>query len=234
MSQELSEAQAGLDDAKRQRQEAASLIEALEERVRDGDEEVAALELGQRHGLLRLATLQQERAEKQVKAAEAQALEGQRSEALEAARADLGTVSMRVVAERYGVALAALDDLAAVCDAREAAILRHRDVFVRLGMAGNILSNQPPQVVVQVDGEQFLSGGCQAESLAARVVGRLCRLRSFRQLSRATNSFSGYHPAELILTGMPREQARTVEETTGLAGPLLKAAHAAAKNEEAA
>ncbi|GAB3169815.1 hypothetical protein [Streptomyces incanus] len=233
MSEGLIEAQAGLDDAKRQRREAVSLVEALEERVREGNEEVAALELGQQHGLLRLASLQQERAEKQLRAAEAQALEDERRRALDAARADLAAGSVAVIAQKYGAALVALDDLAAVCDAREAAIVRHREVFERLGMKGNVLAG-PPQVVVQVDGERFVAGDCQAESMVTRVVGRLSRVRAFRQLSRLSSNFMGYHEVELVLTGLPRAEARSVEETTGLAQPLVVAARAAVESGEAA
>lgn len=230
MSEELADARARLEDAQRQKDEADALIEALEQQVVDGQDEVVVLEAGQQYGMQRLAELQRQRAQKQVQAAEAAALEERRGQALAAAGADLSGFSMEVIAQKYGAALAALDDLAAACDAREAAIVRHRVVFEQLGMDGSIPANTPHQRIIEVSGERFEEGACKAELMASRVVARLSRVRSFRQLIKASNIAGGYHQAELILTGLSRERARLVEESSGLAAPLVEAAHAAAQN----
>ncbi|MCT9078775.1 hypothetical protein [Streptomyces fulvoviolaceus] len=226
MTTELSEAQRELADARREREELDTLINGLEEQVRDGEAVQAERELTAQYGLARLATLRQEAAERRVKGAEAEALRERQEAAVQAAREELGAASLDVVAHRYGAALAALDDLASVCAARDAAITRYREEFEALGLSGHVLAG-PPQVVVQVDGEQYRAGDCQVDVMVLRVVDRLARARKLRQVTRSVGASTSYHPVELILTGLPREAARDIEASTSLAGPLLEAARAA-------
>lgn len=155
MTEELAGARARLEDAKRQRGEAGALIEALEDRVRDGDEEVAALELGEQHGLLRLAVLQQERAEQQVKAAEAAELVQRRQAAVQAATDELDALSPDVLAVACDEALQAIDRVQQLGDARQAAVERHAQAFLDLGMRDRIRHQDGSWVVFEVDGDRY-------------------------------------------------------------------------------
>ncbi|MFI9174890.1 hypothetical protein [Streptomyces lincolnensis] len=177
MSEELVEARERLDDARRQKEEAGSLVAALEERVRAGDEEVAALELGEQHGLLRLAELQQERAEQRVREAEAAELAQRRRAAEAAAVADFEILSVDRLAQALDLAVQALTELKRLGDARQTAVDRHARAFLDLGMTDKIRHQDGRWIVFEADGGVYdtVQDGCQGAKLVELAVKELTR-----------------------------------------------------------
>ncbi|MEV5611498.1 hypothetical protein [Streptomyces sp. NPDC052225] len=155
MSEQMTAAQAQLEDARRQKAEADDLIAALEERVQSGGEEVTALEMGERYGVQRLAALQQRRAEQLVADAEAADLERRRQEAEETARQELEALSPEVLADACEAALKAIDEVQRLAADRQAATRRHADTFIDLGMSDRIVHRDGGWVVFEAGGGRY-------------------------------------------------------------------------------
>ncbi|MEU7380941.1 hypothetical protein AB0A91_13200 [Streptomyces sp. NPDC042207] len=172
MSQQgVSEAREQLEDARRRREEAGALVEALEERVRSGDEEVVAMELGQQYGLARLAELEQERAERRVREAEAEAHRQALDEARRAAGEELSGVSLEVLDGLHRRLLAALDTFVAACQTREAAIGRHAEQLKQLGDRHLWIDTNGAGVALRVGEELYRDGEFEADKLVRRAAG---------------------------------------------------------------
>ncbi|MGW2895849.1 hypothetical protein ACWDAO_14810 [Streptomyces sp. NPDC001212] len=152
---ELSEAQQALDAAQRDKAQLDERIEALEERVREGNEQSAIEELGRQWAARRRVELRQEAAEQMVREAEAAELAQKRREAEAAAQADLDELGVPVLAEAFEDAVRALDRLQQLGDARQAAIERHAKVFVDLEMTGPIVHREGDWTVYEVAGSRF-------------------------------------------------------------------------------
>ncbi|MGW1399282.1 hypothetical protein ACWCRF_11540 [Streptomyces sp. NPDC002405] len=184
MSKELEAARGQLEDARRAKKEADALIEALEERVLEGEEDVVVMELGQRYGVQRLAQLEAERAERRVKAAEAEERRQTLEEARREATDELSAVSTEAIDVLHRKALVALEDFVSACQAREEGIDRHAQQLKALGDREVWVDTNSSDVAVRVGGELYRLGEYRPDTLAARAVGAvLCtRVRFWREV----------------------------------------------------
>ncbi|MFE7229882.1 hypothetical protein ACFVAF_04240 [Streptomyces sp. NPDC057596] len=180
MSTDLEAARAQLADARREKEEVDGLIDALEERVRSGQEQVNAQQLGEKYGLQRLAELQQERAERRVEAAEAEARRQALAEARKVAADELSAVSTEALDVLHRKALVALDDFVSACQAREQAIGRHADQLKQLGDRQIWVDTNSSDVAVRVGGELYRLGAFLPEAMAVRAVGAVLVARADR------------------------------------------------------
>lgn len=146
---------AQLADARAELGELQSLIDGLEDKVRDGDETEAQMELGRQYGLKRLATLRKESAERRVAKAEAARLQQQRLEAEAAARTELGRLGIDRLASALDAAVEALATLRKLGDARQAAIVQHGQAYVSLGMTDRIRHQDGGWTVFEVAGQVY-------------------------------------------------------------------------------
>jgi hypothetical protein len=233
MTTDLSGAQRELDDARRERAELDELIEGLEGQVRAGEASEAEQQLAERYSLARLAQLRQEAAEQRVRDAEAAELAGRRDAALQEAQAALGAVSGAVLAEKYAAALAALDDLAAACKQRDESTRRHLAVFRELGMAEQIVADQPHQQIIEVGEERFEVGTWTADRIVTRAVGRVAAAHGLRTLLGGMGRFGGVHALEVAVSGLPVRDARDAEAAGRLPGVLLRAVRRGRQQAEA-
>jgi hypothetical protein len=128
-----------LADAHTELDELQGLIDGLEEKVREGDETDAAMELGKQYGLKRLASLRRDAAGRKVARAEAEERAQRRLEAEAAAEADLEQLGVDRLATALDTAVQALADLKSLGDTRRAALERHARAYVELGMTDRIL-----------------------------------------------------------------------------------------------
>ncbi|MGC2997418.1 hypothetical protein ACPF8X_03175 [Streptomyces sp. G35A] len=177
MSQELTEAQAQLEDARREKAELDELIAGLEQQVRAGENEEAERCLGEQYSLERLARLRQEAAEQRVRDAEAAELEQRRREAEAAAQADLEILSVGRLAEALDAAVNALAELQRLGDARQAALERHAKAFLDLGMDDRVRHREGRWVVFEAGGTKYdtVQDGCGGERLVALAGKELVR-----------------------------------------------------------
>jgi hypothetical protein len=152
---DTTEAQRELLDARRERAEIDGLIAGLEDQVRAGEAEEAERDLGEKYSLQRLALLRQEAAERRVKEAELAAVEERRNAALAAAGAELESLSPDVLAEACEEALQAIEKVQRLGDTRQAAIARHAQTFLDLGLRDRIRHQDASWVVFEVDGVRF-------------------------------------------------------------------------------
>lgn len=152
---ELTEARAQLDDARREKTELDDLIAGLERQVVDGESEEAEQRLGEQYSLERLARMRQQAAQKRVERAEALELQERRQAAVQAAREELGALAPERLAEACEEALEVIDRVCRLGDARQAAIVRHAQAFVDLGMKGHIRHQDHSWVAFEVDGVKF-------------------------------------------------------------------------------
>ncbi|WP_067071592.1 hypothetical protein [Carbonactinospora thermoautotrophica] len=146
--------------------EAAALVEALEERVRDGDESVTPEQIEQAKSLCGFAKLRVEAARRKAERARQKAAEAARRKAAAEVRERLSRYTDEALAERYRDARDALRKLAAACHERNAAIgdcgMRLRSVgFADLDTPALLASGGTgacgvgtPRIVV-VDGQRF-------------------------------------------------------------------------------
>ncbi|WP_329220283.1 hypothetical protein [Streptomyces microflavus] len=223
MTTELTVAQQELADTKAEIAELQGLIDGLEEQVREGEAAEEAQQLGEKYGVLRVAQLRQEAAERKLAKAEAAELARRRAAAEAAARADMVELSDAALAVKYAAALAALDDLAAVCVRREDAMREHLAVFADLGMK-NVIANAPPQHIFALDGEKFEVGTRRPQDLVTRATAHVFRVRALRDAPRIGGSA---HPVERVLTawaGMSERETKAADVSGSLAGRLVEAA----------
>ncbi|MFC8724306.1 hypothetical protein [Streptomyces bacillaris] len=228
MTTELTEAQRELADTKAEIAELQALIDGLEEKVREGEEAEEAQQLGEQYGLKRLAELRREAAERKLAKAEAADLARRRGEAEAAARADMVELSDAALAVKYAAAVAALDDLAAVCVRREDAMRGHLKAFVELGME-NVIANAPPQHIFALDGELFEVGTRRPQDLVTRATAHVFRVRALRDAPRIGDRA---HPVERVLAaaaGMSEQETKAAGESGALAGRLVEAARKGVK-----
>ncbi|MFJ7242350.1 hypothetical protein ACIQWB_35225 [Streptomyces olivaceus] len=201
--QGVTEARAQLTDARRAKEEADALIEALEERVRSGDEEVVVMELGQQHGVRRLAELQRERAERRVKAAEVAERRQTLNEARQAATDELGAVSDTVLAVKYAAALSTLVDFTVACQSRETVVRRHADRLRDLGDTQLRVDTGDSRRIIDTAGQRFESERCTPQQMLLRVAGAVAaalELRAPAGRSSDTVRRPEYlHPVERLL-----------------------------------
>ncbi|MFH9768463.1 hypothetical protein ACH4N4_19460 [Streptomyces microflavus] len=228
MTAELSEAQRELADNRAEIAELQGVIDGLEAQVRDGEATAEAQQLGERYGVLRVAQLRQEAAERKLAKAEAAELARRRGAAEEAARADMVELSDAALAVKYAAALAALDDLAEVCVRREDAMLGHLKTFADLKMT-NVVANAPPQHIFALDGELFEVGTRRPQDLVTRATAHVFRVRGVRDAPRIGGSA---HPVERVLTaaaGMSERQVKEADVSGNLASRLVAVAREGAK-----
>lgn len=232
---DLAAAQEQLEDARKRKEEADGLIEALEQRVLDGEENAVVVGLGEQYGLQRLAELEQQRAERRVEAAEqvkrAQTLKDARGDATDA----LTAVSAEVLADSYAKALAAVADLAALCRTREAAILAHSDILRAAGDTQLLVDTGDSRRMVNVAGERFESGRYEAMAMLGRVVGAAMSSNGERTYKPLFPRPNGLHPVERLLAAAAGEDRASTDvgwASTKFAARMVAAAQA--RNGEAA
>ncbi|MFT9670516.1 hypothetical protein ACMZ5F_11385 [Streptomyces rhizosphaericola] len=224
----LTEAQRELADTRAEIAEMQGVIDVLEKKVREGEEAEEAQQLGEKYGVLRVAQLQQERAEKRLKEAEAAEKARRRGVAEEAARVDLGAASDEVIADKFMAALAALDALAEVCVQRETVVRDHLKAFVELDMP-NVIANTNPQFIFRLDGTKFEVGERKAQELVSRAINRVYLVRG---LSGAPRIGIGSSPVERLVAarvGVGEQQAREQSDTSAFAELLVSAARGGKK-----
>ncbi|ARI54576.1 hypothetical protein A6E92_22195 [Streptomyces sp. S8] len=224
----LTEAQRELADTRAEIAEMQGVIDVLEKKVREGEEAEEAQQLGEKYGVLRVAQLQQERAEKRLKEAEAAEEARRRGVAEEAARVDLGAASDEVIADKFMAALAALDALAEVCVQRETVVRDHLKAFVELDMP-NVIANTNPQFIFRLDGTKFEVGERKAQELVSRAINRVYLVRG---LSGAPRIGIGSSPVERLVAarvGVGEQQAREQSDTSAFAELLVSAARGGKK-----
>lgn len=232
---DLAAAQEQLEDARKRKEEADGLIEALEQRVLDGEENAVVVGLGEKYGLQRLAELEQQRAERRVEAAE----QAKRAQTLKEAQRDateaLSAVSTEVLAGAYVTALAAVADLVALCQARESAILEHSDVLRRVGDTRLVVETGDARRMIDAAGERFEAGRCEANLMLGRVAGAVMSSRG--GYKPAFPRPNGLHPVEQLLADAAGEDRASTDvgwASTKFAARMVASAQAAVKSGEAA
>ncbi|MFD8610536.1 hypothetical protein [Streptomyces sp. NPDC059631] len=108
---------AAIEQAEQEASEAEQLLAALEERVRDGDEDVTAQQLADARELGRFAKLRAEAARRKADRAAAQAAEQERRRRTERALALLAERTPQTLAVKYAAARDALAEFIAASDA---------------------------------------------------------------------------------------------------------------------
>lgn len=232
---DLAAAQEQLEDARKRKEEADGLIEALEQRVLDGEEDAVVVGLGEKYGLQRLAELEQQRAERRVKAAE----QAKRAQSLKDAREDatgaLTAVSGEVLADSYAKALSAVADLAALCRTREAAIFEHSDILRAAGDTQLLVDTGDSRRMVDVAGERFEAGRYEVTLLLARVAGAVTAASGEHTRNPLFPRPNGLHPVERLLAAAAGEDRAALEvnwASNNFAARMIGAAQA--RNGEAA
>ncbi|GHA19696.1 hypothetical protein ACFOOM_10075 [Streptomyces echinoruber] len=114
--------EAAVEQAEQEAAKAEQLLAALEERVRDGDEQVTAQQLADARELGRFAKLRAEAARRKAERAAAQAAERERQHTTERALALLAEHSPRTLATKYAAARDALAAFIVASDAFDAAV----------------------------------------------------------------------------------------------------------------
>lgn len=152
---ELTASQQELADTKAEIAEMQGVIDALEEKVREGEAADEAQELGERYGVMRLTELRLEAAERKLAKAESLELQERRQAAVQAAREELGALSPERLAEACEEAVAAIERVCRLGDARLAAVARHAQAFVDLGLRDRIRHQDGSWVVYEVDGVRY-------------------------------------------------------------------------------
>ncbi|MFJ5046394.1 hypothetical protein [Streptomyces sp. NPDC088719] len=155
MTAELNEAQRELADTRAEIAELQGVIDGLEEQVRDGEATAEAQQLGERYGVLRVAQLRQEAAQRKLKRTEAAEVARRRGEAEKAARAELESLSPERLAEACEEALEVIERLCRLGDARQAAVARHAKTFLDLGMMDRVHHQAGAWVVFEVGGVRY-------------------------------------------------------------------------------
>jgi hypothetical protein len=176
-TEELTQAQRELNDARREREELDGLISGLEEQVRAGEASDAEQQLAERYSLQKLAQLRQQAAERRVRDAEAAALTERRRQAEAAAQADLEILGVDRLAAALDAAVNALGELQRLGDARQDALRRHAATFVELGMDDKIVHRDGGWVVFEAGGERYdtQGDGCQGQRLVQLAGEELAR-----------------------------------------------------------
>lgn len=197
-----------LADAQAEMDELQQLIDGLEDQVREGDETKAQMKLGEAFGLKRLAELRREAAERKVARAEAEERAQQRLEAEAAAQADLEQLGVDRLAAAFDTAVRALTDLKTLGDARQAAIERHAQAYVNLGMRDRILHQDGRWVRFEVGGVQYDTNQdqCGGDVLLSLVERELKRREQV-----AGRMAKGYAPPEPL----PHPVTRRLAEREG-------------------
>lgn len=209
MTQELTEAQRELADARREREELDQLIGGLEAQVREGEAAEAEQQLAEEYSVRRLAELRAEAAEQRVRAAEAAALKERRREAEAAAQADLEILSVGRLAEALTAAVSALEELKRMGDARQAALERHARAFLELGMDDKIRHKDGRWVVFEAGGVKYdtMQDGCGG----ARLI-ELAGEELTRRAQAARQQGQGFGPPAPLPHPVTRHLAKTEEE----------------------
>ncbi|MEU9183360.1 hypothetical protein AB0D14_02080 [Streptomyces sp. NPDC048484] len=208
---DLAAAQEQLEDARKRKEEADGLIEALEQRVLDGEENAVVVGLGEEYGLQRLAELEQQRAERRVEAAE----QAKRTQTLKDAQEDatdaLAAVSAEVLADSYAKALAAVADLAALCRTREATIAEHSGILRAAGDTQLLVDTGDSRRMIDVAGEHFESGRYEVTALLARVAGAVMATSGERNYKPLFPRPNGLHPVERLLAAVAGEDRASTD-----------------------
>ncbi|PWS43892.1 hypothetical protein DKT74_14220 [Streptomyces sp. ZEA17I] len=155
MTVELTEAQRELADTKAEIAELQGLIDGLEEQVRNGEAVAEATALGEQYGVLRVAELRQEAAERKLKRAEAAERRERQEAAVRAAAEELEALSPERLAEACEEALQAIERVHRLGDARQAAVVRHAKAFLELGMLDRVHHHAGSWVVFEVGGVRY-------------------------------------------------------------------------------
>lgn len=189
-----------LADARAELGELQGLIDGLEEKVRAGEETDAEMELGRQYGLKRLATLRRDAAERRVAKAEAERLRQQRAEAEAAAAADLGQLGIDRMATALDAVVEALAGLKQLGDDRRAAINRHGQAYVELGMTDRIRHQDGGWVAFEVAGQVYdtQQDPCGGEALLALAQRELKRRESIP--ARVARGYTPPEPLEHPVT----------------------------------
>lgn len=191
---ELTAAQQELADTKAEIVEMQGVIDALEEKVREGEAADEAQELGERYGVMRLAGLRLEAAERKLAKAEALELQERRQAAVQAARQELAALAPARLAEACEEALGVIDRLCSLGDARHAALARHAKAFVDLGMKDRIRHKAGAWIVFEIDGVKY---DTQQDHLGGRALLAAIEGERFRRTqipARRAQGFSGPEP----------------------------------------
>ncbi|MFB7555342.1 hypothetical protein [Streptomyces brevispora] len=191
---ELTEARAQLDDAHREKSELDELIAGLERQVVDGESEEAEQRLGEQYSLERLARVRQQAAAKRVERAEALELQERRQAAVQAAKVELEALTPERLAEACEDALGVIDRVCRLGDARQAAVVRHAQAFLELGMQDRIRHKDGSWVVYEVDGVRYdtQQGGLGSRALLVAIEAE--RLRRAQIPVRRAQGQSGPEP----------------------------------------
>lgn len=191
---ELTAAQQELADTKAEIDEMQGVIDVLEEKVRDGEAVEEAQQLGEKYGVLRVTQLRKEAAERKLKQAEAAALRERREAAVQAAREELGELTPERLAEACEDALGVIDRVCRLGDARQAAVVRHAQAFLELGMQDRIRHKDGSWVVYEVDGVRYdtQQGGLGSRALLVAIEAE--RLRRTQIPVRRAQGQSGPEP----------------------------------------
>ncbi|MFJ3088923.1 hypothetical protein [Streptomyces sp. NPDC086838] len=190
----LSAAQQELADTRAEIAELQGLINGLEEQVREGEAVDEAQQLGERYGVLRVAQLRQEAAQRKLAKAEAAELQDRRQEAVRAAGEELGALSPERLAAACEEALGVIDRLQQLGDARQEAIQRHAKVFLELGMQDRIRHRDGAWVVFEVDGARYDTRQDHLDGRALLAAVEAERYRRALIPARRAQGFSGPEP----------------------------------------
>lgn len=210
-----------LDTARREADEARTLADELADRVRDGDTEVTAEQLGAQRQLAELAKLRVEAAERKLQAASAADLDARAKDTAKRVRALVADDSAEPLVDAARAVMDAVHDLVSVAAEREAAI---REVAVdgqnmndALGANtadpwpsrryGFLAQSSPPVNVTAVGEGRAVAvpvGDLLGAVVSAALLGR----------SDARNT------AARIMVGIPESIARVTAGVPGLADAL--------------
>ncbi|MBT2425228.1 hypothetical protein J7F02_05890 [Streptomyces sp. ISL-112] len=152
---ELTTAQRELADTKEEIAELQGLIDGLEAQVREGEAVAEAQQLGERYGVLRVAQVRQEAAELKLKRAEAAERRERQEAAVQAAAEELESLGPERLAAACEEALRAIERVQQLGDARQAAVTRHAQAFLDLGMRDRIRHQDAGWVVFQAGGVKY-------------------------------------------------------------------------------
>ncbi|MFD4972268.1 hypothetical protein [Streptomyces sp. NPDC058424] len=202
----LAEAQQELEAAQREKTQLDERITALEERVRDGNEQDAIEELGRQWAARRLVELRQEAAEQQLREAEAAERVRRLREAEAAAEADLMRFTPAEVAPLFEEAVAAMEKLAAIGAAYGEAVRRHARALVEAGESGHVVFHQPDGFTAMRFGEQeFRSNDSHMEP---KVLLGLVQDEQVRRAQLPQRLAQGFDPLEPL----PHPVTRYIDE----------------------
>jgi hypothetical protein len=190
-----------LADAKAELDELQDLIDGLENRVRDGEETEATMELGRQYGLKRLASLRREAAERKVARAEAEQRAQRRLEAEAAAQADLEQLGVDRLAAALDAAVRALSELKRLGDARQAAVERHGQAYVDLAMTDRIVHRDGRWIRYEVAGSVYDTNQdrCQGDALVQMAIHEMDR-RLVQTPARVSKGFPPPEPFDHPVT----------------------------------